>query len=63
MRNELRQVDDGIFLPLLPMCIMFQDIEPIIFVAIVFQFGSGFLWYVKSFLAPTLMVAKIARYC
>jgi hypothetical protein len=39
MRNELKQVDDGTFLPFLPMCIMFQAIEPIIFVATIFQFG------------------------
>jgi hypothetical protein len=35
MRIELKQFDDGTFLPLLPMCIMFQAIEPVIFVAIV----------------------------
>jgi hypothetical protein len=39
MRNELKQVDDGTFLPLLPMCIMSQAIEPIIFVVAVSQFG------------------------
>jgi hypothetical protein len=39
MRNELKQVDDGTFLPLLPMCIMSQAIELVIFVATVSQFG------------------------
>jgi hypothetical protein len=39
MKNELKQVDDGIFLPLLPMCIMFQVIEHVNFVAAVSQFG------------------------
>jgi hypothetical protein len=39
MKNELKQVDDGTFLPLLPMCIMSQAIEPIIFVATISQFG------------------------
>jgi hypothetical protein len=35
MKNELKQVDDGTFLPLLPMSIMSQTIELVIFVAIV----------------------------
>jgi hypothetical protein len=61
MRNVLRQVNDGTFLPFLPMCIMSQAIEPIIFVATISQFGSGFLWSMKGFLAPTLMVVEIAR--
>jgi hypothetical protein len=60
---ELKQVDDGTFLLLLPMCIMSQTIEPIIFVAIVSQFGQGFLWSMKDFLAPTLLVAEIVKYC
>jgi hypothetical protein len=34
MRNELKEVDDGTFVPLLPMCIMPQAIEHVIFVAI-----------------------------
>jgi hypothetical protein len=63
MKNELKQVDDGTFLPLLPMCIMFQAIEPIIFVATISWFGYDFLWYVKGFLAPTLLVVEIVRYC
>jgi hypothetical protein len=39
MRNKLKQVDDGTFLPFLPMCIMSQAIEHVIFVATIFQFG------------------------
>jgi hypothetical protein len=38
MKNEFRQVD-GTFLPLLPMCIMFQAIEPVIFVGTISRFG------------------------
>jgi hypothetical protein len=39
MKNELKKVDDGTFLPFLPMCIMSQAIELIIFAATVSQFG------------------------
>jgi hypothetical protein len=39
MRNELKQVDDGIFLPLLSMCIMSQAIELVILVATISWFG------------------------
>jgi hypothetical protein len=39
MINELKQVDDGTFLPLLPMCIMSQVIELAIFVTTISQFG------------------------
>jgi hypothetical protein len=38
MTNELKQVDDGSFLPK-PMCIMSQAIELVIFVVTVSQFG------------------------
>jgi hypothetical protein len=39
MRNELKKINDGTFLPCLPMCIMFQGIELVIFVATISQFG------------------------